>query len=70
MDFWAIVMVIATLTGVLGWGFNNVFVNVVWWYCEWRDGNDPAYVSDVAWTFVVPFAWLFAIFEICALYCK
>lgn len=68
LDLWAIVLIITFLTGVLGWS-TSLFTNCVWWYCEWREGNDINFGSDVAYTFFVPGAWLFAIFEILLLYC-
>lgn len=69
MDFWSILLIIAALTGVLGWS-SSVFINIVYWYCEWQDGNDINWGADVAWTVAVPFAYLFAVFEIGMLYCR
>lgn len=69
MDFWSVCLIITFLTGIMGWS-TSLFTNVVWWYCEWRDGNEINFGSDVAWTFAVPFAWLFAIFEIILIFCR
>jgi hypothetical protein len=69
MDFWSVCLIITFLTGIMGWS-TSLFTNVVWWYCEWREGNEINFGSDVAWTFAVPFAWLFAIFEIILIFCK
>lgn len=69
MDFWSVCLIITFLTGIMGWS-TSLFTNVVWWYCEWREGNEINFGSDVAWTFAVPFAWLFAIFEIILIFCR
>ncbi len=68
MDFWTVALTVAFLTGILGWT-SSFFFNGVWWWCEWREGNDINWGSDVGYTFVVPFAYVFAIFEIAILYC-
>jgi hypothetical protein len=62
-------LIIAGLTGILGWS-TSLFTNIVWWYCEWREGNKIDWGGDVAWTIAVPFATLFALFEIILLYCQ
>jgi len=67
MDFWSIILIFALMTGVLGW-HTSVFTNAVYWFCEWTEGNDINFGGDVAWTVAIPFAWLFAIFEIILLY--
>lgn len=67
LDFWFIILLIGGLTGILGWS-TGLFTNAVWWYCEWREGNHIDFGGDVAWTIAIPFAWLFAIFEIIMLY--
>lgn len=69
MDFWAIMLTVAFLTGVLGWS-SSLFTNLVWWYCEWREGNDINWGSDAAWTVAIPFAYLFVLAEIAMLYCR
>jgi hypothetical protein len=69
MDFWTIILILAFMAGIMGWT-STVFTNAVWWFCEWREGNDINWGSDVAYSLAVPFAWLFAIFEIVLLYCK
>ena len=68
MDLWAILLTTAALCGILGWT-TSLFTNGVYWFCEWREGRDINWGSDVAFTLFVPFAWLFAIFEITLLYC-
>lgn len=69
MDFWSVVLLCTGLAGILGWT-TSVFTNLVWWYCEWREGNSIDFGSDVAWTVATPFAYLFAIFEIVLLYSR
>lgn len=69
MDFWTITLIYAGLSGILGWT-TSMFTNAVWWYCEWREGNEVNLGSDIAWTYATPFAWMFAIFEIILLYSK
>lgn len=69
MDFWSVMLIVAVMTGVLGWS-TSLFTNAVYWYCDWRDGTEINWGSDVAYTLAVPCAWLFAIFEIVLLYCK
>jgi len=69
MDMWTVMLLFAFMAGIMGWGM-NVFVNAVYWYCEWREGNDINWGLDTAFMVGVPFAWMFAIFEIVLLYCK
>ncbi|HEY9788050.1 MAG TPA: hypothetical protein V6D17_21860 [Candidatus Obscuribacterales bacterium] len=69
MDFWAIILVVAFMTGIMGWGM-SVFTNAVYWYCEWREGNDINWGSEAFYSFAMPFAWLYSIFVIVVLYCR
>lgn len=69
MDVWSLLLLLALMTGIMGWGM-NVYVNAVYWYCEWREGNDINWGLDTAFMVAVPFAWMFAILEIVLLYCK
>lgn len=69
MDFWSFMLLLAFMTGIMGWGVSALF-NALWWYCEWREGNEINWGFDVALTLAVPFAWMFAILEIVLLYCK
>ena len=69
MDMFAIVLLITAMTGVLGWS-TGLFTNAVWWYCEWREGNEINWGSDVFYTLLIPFAFLFPIAEIIIIYSK
>lgn len=69
MDFWAFIMVLAVLAGIMGWCITP-FTNAVLWYCDWRDGLDINFGLDMVFTVAVPFAWIFAILEITILYWK
>ncbi len=53
----------------MGWTMTP-FVNGILWYCDWREGADINWGLDTAFTIAVPFAWMFALFEIILLYCK
>ena len=53
----------------MGWTMTP-FTNAVLWYCDWRDGTDINWGLDTAFSIAVPFAWMFAIFEIILLYCQ
>ena len=66
---WTVMLLFALMSGIMGWGM-SVFVNAVYWYCEWREGNDINWGLDTTFMVGVPFAWMFAIFEIILLYCK
>jgi hypothetical protein len=67
LNFWSIIFLITLMSGVLGW-FTSIFTNLVWWACEWWEGNPIDFGGDIAWTICIPFAWLFAIFEMILLY--
>ena len=69
MDMWTVMLLFALMAGIMGWAM-SVFVNAVYWYCEWREGNDINWGLDTVFMVGVPFAWMFAIFEIVLLYCK
>jgi len=67
MDFWAGILTLVALSGLMGWTIVP-FTSAVTWYCEWRDGNEINWGLDTAFTVAVPFAWIFSIFEIMLLY--
>jgi hypothetical protein len=69
MDFWSIVLIFAFMAGIMGWTMVP-FQNAILWYCDWKDGIDINWGMDTVFTVAVPFAWMFAIFEIILLYCK
>lgn len=69
MDLFWIILLITALTGVLGWS-TSLFTNLVWWWCEWREGNEINWGSDVAYSFFVPLAFIFPIVEIILMYSK
>jgi hypothetical protein len=69
MDFWAFILVLAVLAGIMGWCITP-FVNAVLWFCDWRDGLDINFGFDMVFTVAVPFAWVFAVLEIIILYWK
>ncbi len=69
MDFWASILLFAFMAGIMGWTMTP-FTNAVLWYCDWRDGTDINWGLDTAFSLAVPFAWMFAIFEIVLLYCQ
>jgi hypothetical protein len=67
IDFWTLLLIIALLTGVWGWHV-SLFNNLVIWAMMWFEGEDINWGSDVAWTYAIPFVWVFAICEIILLY--
>lgn len=69
MDLWVIILLIALLSGIFGWGV-TVFVNAVYWFCEWREGNPINWGLDLGLAIGVPFAWTFSILEIMLLYMR
>lgn len=69
MDFWATILLFAFMTGIMGWTMTP-FINGVLWYCDWQDGTDINWGLDTAFSVAVPFAWMFAIFEIILLYAQ
>ncbi len=69
MDLWTCMMIVAFMAGIMGWTMTP-FLNGVLWFCEWRDGAEVNWGMDAAFAIAVPFAWIFALFEILLLYCK
>lgn len=69
MDLWATLLIFAFMAGIMGW-IITPFVNCVLWICDWQDGMDINWGMSTVLTIMVPFTWMFAIFEICVLYCK
>jgi hypothetical protein len=69
MDTWPIILIIAFLAGIMGWTMTP-FTSGILWFCDWREGREPNWGIDVAFTVAVPFAWIFAIVEIYVLYIK
>ncbi len=67
MDFWAIVLLCAFLFGIMGWGMTLYFYIVYWW-CDWQEGNPINWGFDTVTLVTVPFAYLFVIIEIALLY--
>jgi hypothetical protein len=69
MDFWTVILLFAFMAGIMGWTMTP-FCNGILWFCDWREGNPINWGMDTAFTIAVPFAWMFAIFEIVLLYSK
>jgi hypothetical protein len=69
MDLWTVLLIVAFMAGIMGWTMTP-FNSGILWFCTWRDGDDINWGMDVAFTMAVPFAWCFALFEICILYMK
>ena len=69
MDIWCIILLCAFMAGIMGWTMAP-FTNGILWICDWLDGNEINWGLDTAFTVAVPFAWMFAIFEILLLYSK
>jgi hypothetical protein len=69
MDLWVVILSTAFMAGIMGWTVTP-FVNGVMWYCDWREGTPINWGLDAAFTIAVPFAWMFALFEIFLLYCN
>ena len=63
MDFWTVMLLFAFMAGIMGW-ITTPFVNAILWYCDWRDGNDINWGLDTAFAVMLPFAWIFSIYEI------
>ncbi len=62
-------LIAAFMAGIMGWTMTP-FTNGILWFCDWCDGKEVNWGLDAAFTIAVPFAWIFALFEICILYCK
>lgn len=69
MDFWSTALLFAFMAGIMGWTMTP-FTNAILWFCDWQDGVDINWGLDTAFSVAVPFAWMFAIFEIIVLYCQ
>lgn len=69
MDFWSTALLFAFMAGIMGWTMTP-FTNAILWFCDWQDGVDINWGLDTAFSVAVPFAWMFAIFEIILLYCQ
>ncbi len=69
MDLWAILILVAFMAGIMGWTMTPL-MNGILWFCDWREGAPINWGLEAAFTYAVPFAWLFAIVEIILLYSK
>ncbi len=67
MDLWTIFLLLALMSGIMGW-FMTPIVNGVLWFCDWKDGMNIDWGLETAFSIAVPFAWMFAIMEIIILY--
>jgi hypothetical protein len=67
MDFWVVILICSLLFGVMGWGCSLAF-NAVWWFLEWKEGNEINWGWETVSTVAIPFAYLFVIFEVVLLY--
>ncbi|MBX9879229.1 MAG: hypothetical protein K2Y22_12285 [Candidatus Obscuribacterales bacterium] len=63
MNFWHVILLFAAMAGLMGW-WRLPFWNGVLWYCDWKDGADLDWGVEMFSTIAVPFAYMFAIFEI------
>lgn len=68
LNFWSFIFIATVFMGVMGWALTIPIINGTLWLCDWKDGVEMNWGSEVIWTCVGPFAWLFAIFEIIMLY--
>ncbi len=69
MDLWVVILLIALLAGIFGWGM-TAFLNAIYWFCDWREGTPINWGLDVGLALAVPFAWTFSILEIMLLYIR
>ena len=67
VDIWTVLFLTALMAGIMGWCITP-FLNGVIWFCDWKDGNPINWGLETAFTLAVPFAWMFALFEIIILY--
>ncbi len=69
MDFWSVMLLFAFMAGIMGWTMTP-FVTGILLYCDWRDGAEINWGMEAVFGIAIPFAWMFAIFEIALLYVK
>ncbi len=70
MDFWTIILIVAGFSGIMGWFFTIPLINCMLMYCNWREGIEFDWASEIGFAIAGPLAWFFAFFEIIVLYCK
>lgn len=70
MDFWTILLVVTCFGGIMGWFFTIPLSNCLLMYCNWREGVDVDWASEIGFAIAGPLAWFFALFEIILLYSK
>ncbi|MBI1270170.1 hypothetical protein GC174_07045 [bacterium] len=68
MDIWFVFLWIAFLIGILGWPISSLFCNAVLWYCDFQDGTENNWGSNVFWLLMYPASLTFAWMEIILLY--
>ena len=66
--FWTVVLVVAFMTGIMGWVATPVFASAIYLFCNWREGVDINWGLEVAFMIAVPFAWIFFILEVVIVY--
>jgi hypothetical protein len=73
MDFWGVLLIFICLGG-LGLGSSGIlmslFTQSVYLFCDWREGADVNWGSEVFWFVMPTFAWMFAIMELFVLYSR
>ncbi|MBZ0189875.1 MAG: hypothetical protein K8F91_26755 [Candidatus Obscuribacterales bacterium] len=68
MDPWIIMLFIAAFTGMMGWPISSLFVNSVLFYCDWQDGVENDWGSNVFWLLMYPAAVTYSVMVIAVLY--
>ena len=59
---------IILIIGVSGWPVASLGCNIVLWVCDWKDGIENDWGSNVFWLLVGTMAMAFAWLEIAILY--
>ena len=68
MDPWIIILFVAAFTGICGWPISSLFCSFVLYYCDWRDGEENNWGSNVFWLLFYPAAVTYSILVIAVLY--
>lgn len=67
--FWNIILLLAFMTGIMGW-LGAWFATGVLWLSDVREGQPMNWGWNIATTIAVPFTWIFSIVEIIIIYSK
>lgn len=70
MDLLVVIILFFFVFGALQGFFFGIFTNLMLMYCDWKDGQEYDWGTNIGFTVATPLVWIFTFVEIVLLYWK